>query len=132
MVDRAGLFFFRLRSGKRLVTKSQLQLAFFPIRFAHRCRCSFEPRLTTFSSKNPIHFREREVFYRNGGPGGARTRDLRIKSPVLYQLSYRSMVLFFRRAYFIGFWEKIKSSCKKVNFRENNARLTSFQLILHS
>ena len=27
----------------------------------------------------------------HGGPTGARTRDLRIKSPALYQLSYRSM-----------------------------------------
>lgn len=26
-----------------------------------------------------------------GTPGGARTRDLRIKSPLLYQLSYGSM-----------------------------------------
>ena len=26
----------------------------------------------------------------SGGPAGARTRDLRIKSPALYQLSYRS------------------------------------------
>lgn len=39
--------------------------------------------------KNSLNNKKFLVFY-NGGPTGARTRDLRIKSPALYQLSYRS------------------------------------------
>ena len=30
-----------------------------------------------------------QVFWNDGEPGGARTRDHRIKSAMLYQLSYR-------------------------------------------
>jgi hypothetical protein len=34
-----------------------------------------------------------EVFWNHGEPGGARTRDHRIKSAMLYQLSYRPILL---------------------------------------
>ena len=40
-------------------------------------------------NKKPILSNEFLIFH--GGPAGARTRDLRIKSPALYQLSYRSV-----------------------------------------
>ncbi len=47
-----------------------------------------------------------------GGPGGARTRDLRIKSPPLYQLSYRSKMCV---EYSEFFW-KIKFFLEKTIF----------------
>jgi site-specific DNA recombinase len=49
------------------------------------------------STKKELTIKENKLFwlvksfnFQYGGPAGARTRDLRIKSPALYQLSYRS------------------------------------------
>ncbi len=112
MVDRAGFATLRRRPALLVYENA--------IRGIPRAKLGFKSRQFRLKNKKLILSNEFMIFH--GGPGGIWTRDQKIKSLLLYQLSYRSrygawnIANYLQKAnFFVEIWKMLYTSRYRRN-----------------